>query len=141
MPQDVEKRLESLSMVETFAAVRRLHEAIRADGESPARLAALARAYAQLGMLTEFLWSPAHRVFKARALLYAERLKQRASAPGWPRHSMPGHSSGPWSAAMTWRSTISTRRPSSSEESRKGCNFIAGAVVAASDRRLPEGRP
>ena len=82
LPPDVEKRLDSLSMVDVFAAVRALHEAIRADGESPERLAALARAYAQLGMLSEFLWSPAHRAFKARALLYAERLKQRATASG-----------------------------------------------------------
>ena len=82
LPPDVEKRLESLSMVDVFAAVRALHEAIHADGESPARLAALARAYAQLGMLSEFLWSPAHRAYKARALLYAERLKQRAIGSG-----------------------------------------------------------
>ena len=77
VPPAVDKRLETLSMVETFGAVRALHESIRDDGESPARLAALARAYAQLGMLTEFHWSPAHRVYKARALLYAERLEQR----------------------------------------------------------------
>ena len=77
VPPGVDTRLETLSMVETFAAVRALHEAIRTDGESSARLAALARAYAQLGMLTEFHWSPAHRVFKARALLYAERLNAR----------------------------------------------------------------
>ena len=84
MPPDVEKRLENLGIVEIFAAVRALHEAIRADGESPARLAALARAYAQLGVLTEYQWSPAHRVFKARALLYAERLDRagpRSPAP------------------------------------------------------------
>lgn len=42
-----------------------LHAAIRADGESSARLSALARAYAQLGILTEFHWSPAHCAFKA----------------------------------------------------------------------------
>ena len=33
--------------------------------------------YAQLGVLTEYQWSPAHRVFKARALLYAQRLIAR----------------------------------------------------------------
>ncbi len=77
VPPDVDKRLETLSMVETFGAVRALHEVIRANGESTARLAALARAYAQLGVLTEYQWSPAHRVFKARALLYAQRLIAR----------------------------------------------------------------
>ncbi len=77
VPVEVERRLETLSMVEVFGAVRSLHEAIRSDGESPARLATLARAYAQLGILTDFHWHPAHRVFKARALLYAERLVNR----------------------------------------------------------------
>ncbi len=74
VPPDVENRLEQLGFVDQVAALRALHEAIRTDGESPARLAALARAYAQLGVLSEYQWSPAHRAFKARALLYAERL-------------------------------------------------------------------
>jgi tetratricopeptide (TPR) repeat protein len=82
LPPDVENRLASLSMVDVFAAVRMLHDAIRADGESPERLAALARGYAQLGMLSEFFWSPAHRAYKARALLYAERLNQRSGGAG-----------------------------------------------------------
>ncbi len=85
VPPDVEERLKTLSMVETFAAVRALHAAIRADGESSARLSALARAYAQLGILTEFHWSPAHRAFKARALLYAERLIARDAQSGFVR--------------------------------------------------------
>ena len=32
------------------------------------------RGYARLGVLNEFLWSSAHKVFKARAFLYAQRL-------------------------------------------------------------------
>ena len=64
VPADVERRLETLSMVEVFGAVRALHEAIRRDGESPARLAALARAYAQLGVLTDFLWHPGAPCFQ-----------------------------------------------------------------------------
>ncbi len=78
VPPAALERLDQLGLVDHFAAVRALHEAIRADGESPARLAALARAYVQLGTLTEYQWSPAHRVFKARALLYAERLLARS---------------------------------------------------------------
>ncbi len=74
---DIDRRLETLGLVDHFAAIRSLHEAIRTDGESPARLSALARAYAQLGLLTEYQWSPAHRAFKARALLYAHRLRAR----------------------------------------------------------------
>ena len=83
VPPDVENRLEQLGLVENFAAIRALHDAIRADGESPARLAALARAYAQLGALTEYQWSPAHRAFKARAMLYAERLLAQDPGSSW----------------------------------------------------------
>ncbi len=77
VPADVEARLEQLSFADHVAALRSLHAAIRADGESPARLAALARAYAQLGVLAQYQWHPAHKIFKARAILYAERLCAR----------------------------------------------------------------
>lgn len=77
LPEGVEASLARLGQSDQFAAIRRLHAAIRADGESPVRLAALARAYALLGVLTEFHWHPAHKVFKARALLYAQRLVAR----------------------------------------------------------------
>ena len=78
VPPEVERRLEELGIIENFAALRDLHEAIHDEGESPERMTALARAYAQLGVLTEYQWSSAHRVFKARALLYAERLVARS---------------------------------------------------------------
>jgi tetratricopeptide (TPR) repeat protein len=70
-----------------FDAARQLHALIRSSGESPERLAHLARAYANLGLLTEHLWFPGHKVFKARALLYAERGVKR-----WPdsRASLAG---------------------------------------------------
>ena len=61
-------------MVDPLVAVRELHAAIRQDGESPARLGALVRGYAHLGVLNEYLWTSAHKVFKARAFLYAQRL-------------------------------------------------------------------
>jgi tetratricopeptide (TPR) repeat protein len=77
VPAGVDDALGGLSYSSLFSAVRSLHDAIRTDGESPARLAALARAYALLGVLTEFHWHPAHKVFKARALLYAQRLVAR----------------------------------------------------------------
>jgi len=57
--------------------LQRLHDAIKTNGESSERLAALARGYAHIGVETESLWSPAHKVFKARALLYAERLARQ----------------------------------------------------------------
>lgn len=85
---DIERQLAVMDAVSQFAALRRLHEQIRSDGESPRRLAALARAYAQLGVLTESHYSPVHKAFKARALLYAERLVAAhpdLAAPLWHR--------------------------------------------------------
>ena len=75
---DIEERLTHLGFTENLSAIRDLHAAIRADGESPARLSGLARGYAQLGVLSEFHWHPAHKAFKARALLYAQRMVARA---------------------------------------------------------------
>ena len=83
LPDSVEERLESLELVEPLVAVRELHAAIRKDGESPARLGALVRGYAHLGVLNEFLWSSAHQVFKARAFLYAQRLIARDPKSPW----------------------------------------------------------
>ncbi|OJW20493.1 MAG: hypothetical protein BGO49_04600 [Planctomycetales bacterium 71-10] len=88
-PPGVEEALQTLDFVDVFAAVRALHETIRADGESPERLGALARAYAQLAALTCHVWSPSHRAFAARALLYTERFAAHedahATRPRWLR--------------------------------------------------------
>ena len=83
LPRDVEGRLSGLGYAQTLAAIRDLHEAIRTKGETPAALGALVRGYAQLGILSEFLWNPAHKAFKARALLYAQRLVARSPARPW----------------------------------------------------------
>jgi tetratricopeptide (TPR) repeat protein len=83
LPPQVAERLEGLGFIDHFAAIRDLHAAIRSGGESPERLGAMARAYAQLGLLTEFHWHPAHKVYKARALLYAQRLLAREPASAW----------------------------------------------------------
>ncbi len=74
LPAGVNDRLSHLDYIDVFAAVRNLHEAMRTSGESPFRVAGLVRGYALLGLLTEHHWHPAHKVFKARALLYAQRL-------------------------------------------------------------------
>ncbi len=75
------KPLRPSSCLGEFAAIRSLHGEIRSSGESPVLLAELARRYAHLGSLTEIHWNPMHKVFKARALLYAERLLARAPGP------------------------------------------------------------
>jgi len=74
VPEEIETQLGEMVFTSQFIAVRRLHELIRAQGESPARLGALVRGYANLGLLTEFHWHPMHKVFKARALVYAQRM-------------------------------------------------------------------
>lgn len=65
--------LTELNSVAQYAAVRRLHAEIKQNGESGPRLGALARGYANLGVLTDAYCSAMHKGFLARALLYAER--------------------------------------------------------------------
>jgi hypothetical protein len=81
VPDEVNERLLRLGYTESFQALRLLHLAMRHGGESPARLGALMRGYALLGILTEFHWHPAHTAFTARSWLYAQRLVARP-APG-----------------------------------------------------------
>ena len=75
-PKGTEEKLSHLGFLEPFDAIRDLHRAIRTDGESPEQLGALVRGYANLGVF-EHHWHPAHKVFKARALLYAQRMVAR----------------------------------------------------------------
>lgn len=77
VPENVEKLLAEMNHFSQFDAVRQLHELMRTKGESSALLGALVRGYANLGILSEFCWYPAHKVFKARALLYAQRMLAR----------------------------------------------------------------
>ena len=83
VPEEIERGLSEMVFTSQLIALRQLHELVRSDGESPARLGALVRGYANLGMLTEFHWHPAHKVFKARALLYAQRMVAREPDPAY----------------------------------------------------------
>ena len=60
-----------------YLAIRALHRLMRDEGESPRRLAELSRAYARLGTMTQHHWGAAHVAWKARALLYSQRLAVR----------------------------------------------------------------
>ena len=71
---DVTPFLERLDFVSQFAALRLLHAELRSGGVSRDNLGFLVRVYAHLGSLTDFYWGPTSKVFKARALLYADRL-------------------------------------------------------------------
>ncbi len=74
VPERIEELLGEMNFLSQFRVVRELHAMIRSQGESPALLGALVRGYANLGVTTEYYWHPAHEVFKARALLYAQRM-------------------------------------------------------------------
>src|SRR5438105_3173642 len=76
-PEGAAKLLESMTLTSQFGAVREFHAA---GGDESARLGGLVRGYAHLGQLTAHHWSAAHKAFKARALLYAERMVARAPA-------------------------------------------------------------
>ena len=69
--------LDRMDLVAQFAAIRALHGALRTS-RSPELEGALVRGYANLGLLTEQNWDPSHKVFKARALLYAQRMVAQA---------------------------------------------------------------
>ena len=83
LPEGTDERLARLGFVDQFMAVRALHAAIRTDGESPERLGALVRGYAHLGLLTDYHLSPAYKAYRARALLYAQRLAARDPKSAW----------------------------------------------------------
>lgn len=71
---EVEPLLRRMTFAAQFAAIRRLHQQTRGRVATAAELAALARGYAHLGVLSELYWHPANAAFKARAMLYAQRL-------------------------------------------------------------------
>ena len=69
--------------ISVIAGLRQLHAEIRAKGESPELLAALAVGYANLGSLTEYYYSGACKAYYARALLYEERLSHWTKDSPW----------------------------------------------------------
>jgi hypothetical protein len=69
--------------ISVFAGLRRVHEEIRRNGESPELLAALAVGYANLGSLTEYYYSASCKAYYARGLLYAERLMRKTDESPW----------------------------------------------------------
>ncbi len=76
-PADVENLLGQMDELAQFSALRLTHAAIAADGESPARLGALVRGYANLSQLAQLQFSVQSDVYAARAILYAQRMVTR----------------------------------------------------------------
>jgi len=83
VPRQAEQALPRMTFLAQVTALRALHGAMRDQGESPELLGALVRAYANLGVLTEFHWNASHKAYHARALLYAQRLVARDPQSPW----------------------------------------------------------
>jgi tetratricopeptide (TPR) repeat protein len=83
VPRETDDLLALMTCTAQFQALRQLHALMKVQGESPWVLAGLARGYANLGVLTEFHWSSDHKSFKARAMLYAQRLVVRQPQSSW----------------------------------------------------------
>jgi len=74
VPEAVENLLGEMTFTSQFSALRQLHKLMSTKGSSPALTGALVRGYSSLGYLTEDYWAPSYKIFKARALLYAQRM-------------------------------------------------------------------
>ncbi|MBX3412424.1 MAG: hypothetical protein KF708_07040 [Pirellulales bacterium] len=85
VPDVILALLAEMNEFSQYNALRRLHRLHREEGESPATLGALVRGYANLGQLTQYHWNASHKVFKARALLYAQRLIVADRDSAWAR--------------------------------------------------------
>ena len=97
LPAKVAETIDDIDMLAQFAALRAAHDDAQQSGESPELLGALSRTYSQLGTLCDILWNTAHKIFYARGLLYAERL--RVSEP----HSARGYWHQAYARALAGR--------------------------------------
>jgi len=80
---DIDRHLDEMNAFSQFDAVRQLHLAQDKSGESRETLGALVRGYANLGQLTQFHWNASHKAYKARALIYAQRLFALDGESAW----------------------------------------------------------
>jgi tetratricopeptide (TPR) repeat protein len=80
LPDGVEALLDRINPHSAFFAVRRIDGAIAASGQSLARLAGLARAYANLGESTRHLYAGYSNAFFSRSLIYAQELARKYPA-------------------------------------------------------------
>ncbi len=82
---EIYDHLRQVNLLDQYTAIRRCHHEIRAHGETPERLSILVRGYAHLGQLTQTFLSSMHRTFRARSLLYAQRMigSDPKSPVGW----------------------------------------------------------
>ncbi|MCA9096395.1 MAG: hypothetical protein KDA68_23105, partial [Planctomycetaceae bacterium] len=69
-----EEFVDHMDLVAQYAVLRKLHSERRLKGETLENLKGLVRAYSNLGNMIEYHWGPMSKVFKARAILYADRM-------------------------------------------------------------------
>jgi len=80
---DIDQDLQRMDLFAQLGALRRLHQLLRAQGQTPAVLGRLARGYANASLLSQHLWDDGPKVYAARALLYGERCVSATAASGW----------------------------------------------------------
>ena len=85
IPPEIEKLLGEMNFISQYSAVRQLHELMRTRGESPFLQGGLVRGYANLGLLSDYNWHPAYKVFFARSMLYAQRMVAQGVQRRWAR--------------------------------------------------------
>lgn len=95
IPADLAAKLRAMDLVSQFEAVRAAHAAMDEQGSSPAMLSVVVRGYANLAITSGQFWSPMHKSFAARSLLYAQRWV--ATEPDRPEPLW--HRAYAWSAA------------------------------------------
>lgn len=83
VPAQAEEELWDFNELGLLDGLRRIHEECRSRGESPELLGALCVGYANLGSITEYHFSAAHKAYSARALVYAERLLRNNKRSSW----------------------------------------------------------
>jgi tetratricopeptide (TPR) repeat protein len=142
LPAGVEDQLSQLGFPGVFSAIRTVHEAVRTEGESPERLGALARGYALLGVLSEFQWHPAHKAFKARALLYAQRYVAREpkSARALRHRAYARALVGMHRDALADLAAAATAREAGNADSSAGWVDLVEALAHQDARKLSSGR-
>jgi tetratricopeptide (TPR) repeat protein len=117
LPPKVENWLRQMNVISQFLAVHTLHADIRRDGASPELLGGLVRGYANLGLLTEAYWHPMHQAFKARALLYAQRMVvQDPDGPNGKWHRAYAHALVGWHARAMADAKLTKQTPDSRPE-------------------------
>lgn len=101
-----------LDFIAQFAWIQHLRARIRVEGDSPETLSGLIRAYANLGNLTDFHWNAASKAFKARSIIYAQRMiaKYGESSMTLAHRAYANALSGRHAAAMTVIETARTAK-------------------------------